>query len=266
MNKKKNYIQYQFEPKRDLYDYFHAEKYVSTGYFAHFHRNAELYCVYEGNVHVTIDNEEYNLEAGDAVFINSLKVHCYDCSDAKIGFVLFGSKYLQPFYEIYSDKEIPALLLNKSFNQPIFDYLDRIAHKKNCFTPLESYAATYSLLSLIARSYDLVPASVQKSKRRAEISDIIQYIYANSNQNLSLTSIADTFHYDPLSLSHMFAKYIKSDIRNFINDIRIQNFIAMRTLPENKHKSSIELALLCGFNSAATFYRAYKKFNKEADD
>lgn len=52
--KSKKYLQFQLESQRDRADYFHAEKYLSDGYYAHFHRNAELYCVYEGAVTVTI--------------------------------------------------------------------------------------------------------------------------------------------------------------------------------------------------------------------
>ena len=47
------------------------------------------------------------------------------------------------------------------------------------------------------------------------------------------------------------------DIRNFINSVRIQNYLVMRSFPENKDKSVLELAMQCGFNSMTTFYRAY---------
>ena len=63
------------ESTRDFPIYFHAEKYESIGYTAHLHRNAEIYCVVKGNSHVTINEREYDLTAGQAVVINSLQVH-----------------------------------------------------------------------------------------------------------------------------------------------------------------------------------------------
>lgn len=78
--KSKKYLQFQLEAQRDRADYFHAEKYLSDGYYAHFHRNAELYCVYEGAVTVTIGKNEYALRAGEGVFIDSLQVHSYLCA------------------------------------------------------------------------------------------------------------------------------------------------------------------------------------------
>lgn len=90
---------------------------------------------------------------------------------------------------------------------------------------------------------------------------IIQYIYDNYSQPLTLSSIAEQFHYAPLSLSRLFGRYIRIDIRNFINNVRIQHVIALKNLPENNEKSIIDLAFQCGFNSVSSFYRAYNKLS-----
>ena len=71
--KNKKYLQFQLESQRDRADYFHAEKYLSDGYYAHFHRNAELYCVYEGAVTVTIGKAGAINAAYLAIQILSLK-------------------------------------------------------------------------------------------------------------------------------------------------------------------------------------------------
>lgn len=254
------HAQFQLETERDVPNYFYAHKYTSTGYYAHFHRNTELYCVYSGIVHVTIDNNRYELHAGEAVYINSLKVHSYECVNAEIGFVLFGSDYLRQFYELFPNRQIPDLLYDREKNKRIFRLLDELGERNDRFSVLERYACTYGFLGMIVEEYGTVPVSTNRAKVRATISDIVDYIYKNSDKDLSLVSVAEHFHYDPQSLSHLFSKNIKMDIRNFINEIRIQNFIAIKSLPENSGKPVTELALQCGFNSAATFYRAYKKY------
>jgi len=121
----------------------------------------------------------------------------------------------------------------------------------------------YNILNLIVNAYGTVPKPQKKTRTRAELSEIIQYIYDNAAQNLSLNSLAEQFNYDPISLSHIFSRYIKTDIRNFINNIRIQNYLDLKSLPANKDKSVIELAMQCGFSNTATFYRAYKKAMEE---
>ncbi len=256
-------VSFEIENYRDKFNYFHVERYVSPGYGAHMHRNPELYCVNKGYVKVCIDKEEYALTEGEAVFIDNLRIHSYECTDADITFVLIGNKYLQPFHELYCDRQIPTLLTDKHANAALFGYLDTISSKCENFQPLERYACVYNILNLIVNAYGTVPKPQKKTRTRAELSEIIQYIYDNAAQNLSLNSLAEQFNYDPISLSHIFSRYIKTDIRNFINNIRIQNYLDLKSLPANKDKSVIELAMQCGFSNTATFYRAYKKAMEE---
>ena len=47
--------QLQYEKLRDTQNRFVAERYDSDGFYYHFHRNPELYCVIRGEVTVTVD-------------------------------------------------------------------------------------------------------------------------------------------------------------------------------------------------------------------
>lgn len=118
MKENRKYLQFQLETSRDRPDYFHIEKYLSDGYYAHFHRNPELYCVYGGSVRVSRRKKRIPFDVGDAVFINSLQVHSYLCDEkAEIAFVLFGEQFLQPFRQLYPNQSIPAFLNDKNTNR-----------------------------------------------------------------------------------------------------------------------------------------------------
>ena len=99
----------------------------------------------------------------------------------------------------------------------------------------------------------------QKKSADFVIADIIQYIYDNSANEISLESLAEHFGYSPMTLSHLISKHVKIDLRNFINDIRVQKVIAMQAQPEYKNVSTLELASRCGFKSISSFYRAFKR-------
>ena len=259
MNNKK-YLQFQLESQRDHADYFHAEKYLSDGYYAHFHRNAELYCVYEGAVTVTIGKNEYALTAGEGVFIDSLQVHNYLCNEkAEIGFVLFGETFMQPFHKTYPNMTPPVLLNDKKANRPLFDYLSTIGGRKSDFDALEAYAHTSMLLHFIVSAYGVVPAREDRKSSDFIITNIIQYIYDHADEDITLTSLAEQFGYNRMSVSHLISKYIRIDLRNFVNDIRVQKVVSLQALPENKNVSTMELASRCGFKSVSSFYRAYKR-------
>ena len=255
------YTQFQLETSRDGSDYFHVEKYVSDGYYAHFHRNPELYCVFNGTSRVTVNGRGITLTAGDAVFINSLQIHSYECDDkAEVAFALLGNNYMQSFHNLYPNRFPPTLLSNKQGNIQLFNLIETLAPKRCDFTSLERVAYTNLILHLIVSVYGTVPKQKKEEKKGAyALSEIIQYIYDHSSEDLSLTSIAEHFGYAPLTLSKMFGQYIKIDIRNFINSVRIQKVFELRQLPEYKDKSMLELSSLCGFNSVSSFYRTYRK-------
>lgn len=259
--------QFQIETLRDRPDYFHIEKYISSGYYAHFHRNVEILCIFSGSARVMIDEEEFALSAGDAVFVRSFQIHSYKCENGtEVGFALIGSSYMRTFYKLFPDLFPPVVLNDKEKNKALFDYISAFAIRKTDFTPLERYAYADILLHLIVSAYGVSshPKPVDK-KGYFVLPQVIQYIYENYDQPLTLSSIAEHFNYAPSSLSRLFSQYIKIDIRNFINGVRIQNVLALKDLPKNEKKSIIELAFECGFNSSSSFYRAYSKAFPSAD-
>ncbi|MDE6274468.1 MAG: AraC family transcriptional regulator [Clostridiales bacterium] len=255
----KKYKELQLESLRDTSDYFHAEKYVTDGYFVHFHRNSEIYCVYDGEVKASIGEEEFTLRAGQALYIAELTPHAFEASEnATIGFVLIGSRFMQTFSTLYPNRTLPLLLDDTKKNEAVFDCVDMLAGKNREFTMLEKFGYTDLLLQHIIDGYGTQPEAVGKSKN-VLILDIIQYIYDHYDKDLSLVAIAEKFNYAPISLSHLFSKYVHIDIRSFISNVRLQKVLSMRDDPAYQDKTLIEIVSMCGFNSVSSFYRAYKK-------
>lgn len=253
-----NWMRGSDEANRDFPAYFHAEKYESIGYNAHLHRNIEIYCVVKGFSHVTINEREYDLRAGQAVVINSMQIHSYQNSpDTIVSFVLIGANYMQLFNSVYPERTLPEFLSNPQLNEPVVQLIDEIAEKYDNFNVFEAMGYSNLLVHHIVKAYGTETA--KKGSKKFIFSEIIQYIYDHYKEDLSLTSIAEQFNYAPRSLGHMFGKYVKMDIRNFINSVRVEKVLEMKADPANSEKTILELALFCGFNSASSFYRAYRK-------
>ncbi|HDR04981.1 MAG TPA: AraC family transcriptional regulator [Candidatus Marinimicrobia bacterium] len=64
----------------------------------------------------------------------------------------------------------------------------------------------------------------------------------------------------PEKVSELLNQKMNQNFFDFINKLRIEEFKKRRQYPEFDHLSILGLALECGFNSKAAFYRAYKKF------
>lgn len=263
MNTENNLTQFQLEPERDKPDFFHIMKYTSDGYYAHFHRNSELYCVFEGEVKVSINDETYVLRDGEAVFINSLDLHFYQCDEsAKIGIILIGYRYMRDFRALFPNDNVPTLLKNVKQNERIFNLLTELNEKEN-FSEFEKFSYANLLLHYITNAYGV---SKKKSSHKFLLIDVIQYVYDNFMTPLSLEIVAKQFNYNPVYLSHLFAKYVKIDFRTFVSNVRMQYVLAMQSDPRYKNKSLTEIAETCGFNSLSTFQRAYKRATRQEND
>ena len=95
-----NILSFSWKPPVTVLTIFMSEKYISDGYYAHFHRNPELYCVFHGHVGVTVNGKKTVLDTGDAVFIDSLQIHSYECEDrAEVAFILMGSRLYAIFQQ-----------------------------------------------------------------------------------------------------------------------------------------------------------------------
>ena len=255
----KTYPQFQIASSMKETINFHVEKYVSGGYYAHFHHSRELFCVFNNSSRVFINNEEFTLTEGQAVFIDSLQMHSYECKDkSEVAFVLISDNYMQSFKNLYPDQTLPTFLSDPVSNRPLFDLIEKLAPKLSNFTSLESIAYSNLILHFIVSSYGVCPISKHQTKNYI-LTDVIRYIYNHSSESLSLSSLAAHFGYAPLTISKIFSQYVKIDIRNFINIVRLQKFFELSEMPQYKNMSIMQISSLCGFNSISSFYRTYNK-------
>ncbi|MBQ7879096.1 MAG: helix-turn-helix domain-containing protein [Clostridia bacterium] len=256
MDTANTFTQFQLEPERDKPEFFHITKYKSDGYYAHFHRNSELYCVFDGTVKVSVNDKTYLLRSGEAAFINSLDLHSYQCEQpATVGIALLGYRYMRDFRAVYPNHVLPTLLKNKKANEDMFSLLTQLTEKET-FSEFEKFSYTNLFLHYITDNYGV---SAKETSHKFLLIDVIQYIYDNYMSPLSLEIIAKEFNYNPIYLSHLFAKYIKIDFRTFVSNVRMQHVFAMQNDIRYKGKSLIEISEICGFNSLSTFKRAYKR-------
>jgi AraC-like DNA-binding protein len=77
---------------------------------------------------------------------------------------------------------------------------------------------------------------------------------------LSLADLARRLHTNPVLLSQVINAGAGKNFNDFVNEYRVEEFKRQVREPANAHLSFLGLALDCGFNSKATFNRAFKKF------
>lgn len=246
------------EIMRDFATNFMCEIYNSDGYFMHFHRNMEIYGVIKGKSNVIIDGESQILTDGQIAVINGLESHSYEVDGkAEVFFVLIGTEYLRPLHRVTNGKKLKRWLLDAQYNQRIFDMIREVDGID--FSELRKYSYASRIFADIVEHYGVEQEKGFRPDPDDMMVEIIQYIYDHYKENLNLKVLADHFGISPAAFSHKFNSYVKTDLRSFINDIRVQRVVQMIENKENQGRPIMEMAQECGFVSQMTFYRSYKR-------
>lgn len=102
------------------------------------------------------------------------------------------------------------------------------------------------------------------SKEKAEqlYSGLNQLVNEESlykNNDLTLTELAKRLNVHPNHLSQVINEKEQKNFYNYINALRIKEFIRLASLPESKQYTLLGLAYQCGFNSKSTFNKQFKE-------
>lgn len=198
----------------------------------HWHSAIEIFAIFEGKLRFFINEEEYILEAGEFVLLNSNEVHS-----------IFSPK------PSVQDERVMELIRN----------MYEIYRKQECGYEFLVQSRFYRLLSLLVKEYrieEVSPEIVRSYRKLNRLTDITNYIKENYQKELSLESLAETFGYSPTYLSKMFQKYAKINYRDYLQNIRLER--AYQELVETEHMLS-DIAVNHGFANSKAFAKAFQK-------
>lgn len=245
---------YEKEAEKKGYFYFHRGEIGHPT--PHFHGAVEFLFVRKGTTEVTISGEKRVLCVGDACFSDAFSVHSYQYSGAE-GVVLLGAKSLfASIFHSYGGNTPPRF-----FRFENYELLDTLY--SFCFQGFQDKINQYNtfegsikiLLSAIAENTPFIPPHTDK--QGALVCEILRYVDENLASELSLDALSKKFGYSREHLSRILNKHLSENWTAYLNRARIRR--AHEILRENPEKSVLQTAWECGFESANTFYRAYKK-------
>jgi AraC-like DNA-binding protein len=82
--------------------------------------------------------------------------------------------------------------------------------------------------------------------------------------DLTLADLARRLKTSPALLSQAINVGVGRNFNDFVNEYRVEGFKQQARDPANAHLSLLGIALDCGFNSKATFNRAFRKFTNQS--
>ena len=245
---------YELAAENKNYFYFKETVYPVA---PHFHSAIEWIFIRNGFQELTVGGEKRVLTAGEGCFCDAFCVHSCAPSVSSQAFVIVCDAYYfeRPLFH-FSNRTPP-----KFFRFDDFTLLDTLsALLKNKQSNQAGMVATREgvvsvLLAALAEKTQFVER--KKDKQNALVFSVLQYANAHVTEDLSLRKLADVFGYSYEHLSRVLNKSLSENWNAYVNRLRVR--LAREYLRKDAVSPVSEIALSCGFENVATFYRAYKK-------
>ncbi len=236
-----------------------------TPFPMHWHNDIEiLYCLHGAFV-VRMEKEEFEIRAGDIVFIGSCEPHeiffCEEDNAAlriSLGSLFCGSENFKNIVNNRFEKPvlkqdadiIPAISgINRLIGAP-YDY------KGN----LEMRGHLYMLISIIFRKITSTSNIPENHRKRLmtvmKVQRALDLVATRYNENITLDDAALTSGYEKSAFCRMFRNATGYTFHKYLNDYRIKK---ATILLEENHCSIAEAAYQVGFAQQKNFCKLFKE-------
>jgi len=251
--------------------------YVSCGalphdIFPHRHDFVELELILSGQGTEIINGVEYQLKRGSLCTLLPWHIHEVMTNEEdpleifKCHFPLdFLLDENNPSFElsdmILQDKTLPPVisLASKDYEKIHGIFSDLKDEHENMKTWKESLIQ--AKIAEIIIYFDRIrraalPSADKDGQEEQNIWKAIEFIHKSFEREITLTEVADKFHYSKTRLNESLMKYTGLHFEDLLQEIRIRNACAFLPFPL---MSVSEIASLVGYKSLESFYRAFKR-------
>ena len=246
-----------------LYEYFHDIKRdfnitigVNTVCPRHFHRSIEILYVLDGEIETSVGENKFIAQKDDIVFAHSYYVHTFKPVTPYRKFVLVvPAEYSRDIDKLLAKSTLPAHLADSNFNKTVYPLIQKLYDEQETMPSLVKKGYLNVVLGML---FDHYPTeSIQKNGNIDIMVDVLHYIDNNYASDITLDSLSNAFGYNKYYFSRLFNKYIGENLTNYINVVRVQQFI--RQAKQRPKAPLSTIARECGFDSLTTFYRYFNK-------
>lgn len=212
----------------------------------HFHPAYEWIMVIEGSIDVTLDDDNYTVDAGEAIFVHSNQLHSISTPEAsRIDILLFSSQLISDFDKAYK---------SRIADQPVI--------KVNLIPETEDLTSTYSqkgyLYTLIGQLIKSTGFTVQETSAKTNLLyQLLLYVDAHYHQHCTLKHASTEIGYDYPYLSKLFVQMTNMTFTDYLNQYRISQAVEMLKTTD---ATITEISEKCGYEQLRTFNRNFLKW------
>lgn len=258
---------YKFEKFKDARFpvYSSIQKGMGEIVIPHFHECAELIKIVGGSAQMHIDDQNFDLKAGDVVFIPSYRLHSLVgmSEDTEIAGIVFDLSLITPEISGYSATEIlsPDRIfvcaitrgsaayprLNTAINAALEAY-----NRNEGACKLKILSA---LLTIAALLVELHPIDAESTAEHDRLRPVLDYINAHYHEKITISQLSNKINVCDDHLIRLFKSTVKVTPIKFINHTRLREAI---NLLANTERSVTDIAYSTGFSDANYMTRIFK--------
>lgn len=233
--------------------------------YIHWHTNDEICMVSEGMCDFIISDTRYTAKKGDIVVIKSGEIHRFDScyGDCRIFVCTFEPTFL---YNLRADTNaIPSFVQREAMEkEQIYEEIVCCFKKLLCendnmskSSELIFRGALLQICGLLLKHYEKGDSGAgDDMSKLISFQKILEYIFDNYSENITLDTVASQFGYNPVYLSGKFKRRMGINFKKYLDNIRIAK---AGELLLTSDKSVSEISLLCGYENIRTFNNVFKK-------
>lgn len=231
------------------------------------HSVYEILYLVEGSVNYIVGSKHLQLSSGDMIVLNKKTPHIveadlhnqnYERYTLMFDLNLFHSSTDTSFSDYILGNTPDTLVFQKNATHttnilPLLQKIESLVIENKDFLDFKLISLTLLIAEQINNlvRHDL---SVQMMVN-PHINNIIEYINNNIYSNISLTDLSKHLFLSPYYASHIFSKYMKISLKNYINIKKMH--LAEDLISQGISPSTVSRQL--GFEYYSTFFNLYKK-------
>lgn len=230
----------------------------------HWHNDIEILFSLQGSFLIRMEKEEYEVRAGDIVFVGSCEPHEIVFAEEpnsalhiSVGSLFCGSEIFQSM--IKTRFKNPVLKQDADIARTVNGILHIINGHYDFKGALELRGRLYTILSLIFRKIKDTSSITENHHRRLmtvmKVQRALDLVATRYNENITLEDAALTSGYEKSAFCRMFRNATGYTFHKYLNDYRIKKAII---LLEENHCSIAEAAYQVGFAQQKNFCKLFK--------
>lgn len=231
-------------------------KYENCNNLSHYHSDYELVYVDAGSARVVVDENIFNLNEKESLFIHSNEIHCIQSDERSVITVLKAAS--AHFDVILASKKLSSARLSVSPEGMLEDIISELKlGGENSVLMLDSIVTQFFIRMLRGQPVESLNAdrgTKEKSSATEVYNEICKKI-STEYSTITFSEAAKYMHFSEPYFAKLFHKIFGMTFTQYLNTVRVA--AAIEKLKRGD-MSITEISVSCGFNTIRNFNRVFK--------